>query len=368
MAKWLKDYLNFGSRRSPPQPPKPDYTESDIFRAYRVQKSLDFEDPYEDGEGKAESDPGTLDSPGKYSTLKHRLIKVDSTDLNCDKVLLGTPGKDKPAAESEYCDPFDTRDEARVALGKQPLPENNGYMEPYAAQRVMAELLQPEGQRGPGTQAGLQLYDTPYEEQREGLEAEGRTRPLENRLPQDDERPADEYDQPWEWKKDHISRAFAVQFESPECEPASGLAKEHWCPPPTLGLGGSKLWRGPIREGSTPVAERVDPTVPLEKQAWFHGSISRVEAESQLSLCKEGSYMVRHSETSRDDYSLSLRSSQGFLHMKFTRTKEDKYVLGQHSGPFASIPEAVHYYCARPLPVQGAEHLALLYPITVQTL
>uniref|UniRef100_F6VIM7 Src homology 2 domain containing transforming protein D n=1 Tax=Ornithorhynchus anatinus TaxID=9258 RepID=F6VIM7_ORNAN len=302
MAKWLKDYLNFGSRRSPPQPPKPDYTESDIFRAYRVQKSLDFEDPYEDGEGKAESEPGTLDSPGKYSTLKHRLIKVDSTDLNRSKVLLGTPGKDKLAAEREYCNPFDA--EARVALGKQPLPENDGYMEPCAAQRVM---------RGPGTQAGLQLYDTPYEEQREGFEAEGWTQPLESRLPEDDERPADEYDQPWEWKKDHISRAFAVQFESPECEPASGLAKERWCPPPKLGA---------------PVAERVDPTVPLEKQA----------------------------------------SSQGFLHVKFTRTKEDKYVLGQHSGPFASIPEAVHYYCARPLPVQGAEHLALLYPITVQTL
>uniref|UniRef100_A0A6I8N4Y0 SH2 domain-containing adapter protein D n=1 Tax=Ornithorhynchus anatinus TaxID=9258 RepID=A0A6I8N4Y0_ORNAN len=230
-------------------------------------------------------------------------------------------------------------------------------MEPCAAQRVM----------GSHSQLRL-LYDTPYEEQREGFEAEGWTQPLESRLPEDDERPADEYDQPWEWKKDHISRAFAVQFESPECEPASGLAKERWCPPPKLGLVGSKLWRGPSPEGSAPVAERVDPTVPLEKQAWFHGAISRVEAESQLSLCKEGSYMVRHSETSRDDYSLSLRSSQGFLHVKFTRTKEDKYVLGQHSGPFASIPEAVHYYCARPLPVQGAEHLALLYPITVQTL
>lgn len=47
MAKWLKDYLNFGSRRDPPQPPRPDYTESEILRAYRAQKELDFEDPYQ---------------------------------------------------------------------------------------------------------------------------------------------------------------------------------------------------------------------------------------------------------------------------------------------------------------------------------
>lgn len=47
MAKWLKDYLNFGTRRDPPQPPRPDYTESEILRAYRAQKELDFEDPYQ---------------------------------------------------------------------------------------------------------------------------------------------------------------------------------------------------------------------------------------------------------------------------------------------------------------------------------
>lgn len=47
MAKWLKDYLNFGSRRDPPQVPRPDYSESDILRAYRAQKELDFEDPYQ---------------------------------------------------------------------------------------------------------------------------------------------------------------------------------------------------------------------------------------------------------------------------------------------------------------------------------
>jgi len=82
----------------------------------------------------------------------------------------------------------------------------------------------------PGASDGDQLYDNPYEERERpyhhhhnhqhhnhhqtassqgpggGLtQAEGR----ESRLPQDDERPADEYDQPWEWKKDDISKALA---------------------------------------------------------------------------------------------------------------------------------------------------------------
>lgn len=50
MAKWLKEYLNFGSRRDVPHPPRPDYTESEILRAYRAQKDLDFEDPYQSAE------------------------------------------------------------------------------------------------------------------------------------------------------------------------------------------------------------------------------------------------------------------------------------------------------------------------------
>lgn len=67
-----------------------------------------------------------------------------------------------------------------------------------------------------------QLYDNPYEErarhhnraapaaqhqqhQPQRFDMDGR----ESRLPQDDERPADEYDQPWEWKKDNISKALA---------------------------------------------------------------------------------------------------------------------------------------------------------------
>uniref|UniRef100_A0A674KHW7 Src homology 2 domain containing transforming protein D n=1 Tax=Terrapene triunguis TaxID=2587831 RepID=A0A674KHW7_9SAUR len=254
MAKWLKDYLSFGSRRSPPQPPKPDYTESEILKAYRAQKSLDFEDPYEDSDNKLEPDPGGSGSPntaaaggcaeGKYTSPKHRLIKVES------KALLATAAEELKGGE--YSDPFDARRE-QPGDAEETVPENNGYMEPYDAQRVVA------GERhqdcGPTRSSLL---------------------PLPPRV-------------------------------------------THF--PPTQ----ARCWPP---ERSPPVAERVDPSLPLEKQV----------------------------------------SSQGFMHMKFTRTRESKYVLGQNSAPFESIPEVIHYYTVRELPVKGAEQLSLLYPVAVQTL
>ncbi|XP_036898479.1 SH2 domain-containing adapter protein D isoform X2 [Sturnira hondurensis] len=321
MAKWLRDYLSFGGRRPPPQPPTPDYTESDILRAYLEQKNLDFEDPYEDADSRLEPDPaGPGDS--KYDSPKHRLIKVEAADMAevaRAKVLLGSAGAEPHLP-----------------------PPDDGYMEPYDAQRVMSEL----------PCRAVQLYDTPYEEQdgEPGDKPLSGQKPRQSRLPQEDERPADEYDQPWEWKKDHISKAFAVQFDSPEWERTPSSAKELRRPQPR----------------SPHPAERVDPALPLEKQPWFHGPLSRADAENLLLLCKEGSYLVRFSETSPQDCSLSLRSSQGFLHLKFARTRENQLVLGQHSGPFASVPELVLHYSSRPLPVQGAEHLALLYPVVTQ--
>uniref|UniRef100_A0A7N9D0T4 Src homology 2 domain containing transforming protein D n=1 Tax=Macaca fascicularis TaxID=9541 RepID=A0A7N9D0T4_MACFA len=238
MAKWLRDYLSFGGRRPPPQPPTPDYTESDILRAYRAQKNLDFEDPYEDAESRLEPDPagpGDSKNPGdaKYGSPKHRLIKVEAADMARAKALLGGPGEELEA-DTEYSDPFDAQ--------PHPAPPDDGYMEPYDAQRVMSEL--------PGR--GVQLYDTPYEEQ-DPETADGPPsgqKPRQSRMPQEDERPADEYDQPWEWKKDHISRAFAVQFDSSEWERTPGSAKELRRPPPR----------------SPQPAERVDPALPLEKQ------------------------------------------------------------------------------------------------------
>lgn len=62
----------------------------------------------------------------------------------------------------------------------------------------------------------LHLYDTPYEPISGGLDVDtdrpACPRPRESRLPEDDERPPEEYDQPWEWKKERISKAFAGEL------------------------------------------------------------------------------------------------------------------------------------------------------------
>lgn len=97
MAKWLRDYLSFGGRRPPPQPPTPDYSESEILLAYRMQKNLDFEDPYEDADCRPEPDPAAPPDPkgpsdSKYDSPKHRLIKVEAADMVRAKALLGSPG------------------------------------------------------------------------------------------------------------------------------------------------------------------------------------------------------------------------------------------------------------------------------------
>lgn len=81
------------------------------------------------------------------------------------------------------------------------------------------------GGRGPkdGPVRQLPLYDTPYEPAENGGDSDpDRLRcPRESRLPQDDERPPEEYDQPWEWKKERISKAFAGRTDWPNCY-------DHW--------------------------------------------------------------------------------------------------------------------------------------------
>uniref|UniRef100_A0AAV2JKJ4 Splicing factor YJU2 n=2 Tax=Knipowitschia caucasica TaxID=637954 RepID=A0AAV2JKJ4_KNICA len=300
MAKWLK--LNFGSRRDPPQPPRPDYTESEILRAYRAQKDLDFEDPYSpDGEhqnGGLGSCTSTVSLPSfpafgavlpngvevKVVSPKHRLIKVDSQEFGRSKVPLSpvtvqeeivVPSAPAPSdADTDYSDPFDARPDPRPKPSWEPKtapPECGSYMEPFEAQRIISELQHSAMSSRSGSSDGGQLYDNPYEERGRShpraappslhpawLDAEGR----ESRLPQDDERPADEYDQPWEWKKDNISKALAVQFEGAERERSrtehsrfvkASVSSEST----TLRLAGDAL---PL------LGERVDPFMPLERQ------------------------------------------------------------------------------------------------------
>ncbi|XP_039349030.1 SH2 domain-containing adapter protein F isoform X4 [Mauremys reevesii] len=310
----------------------------------------------------------------------------------------------------DYADPFDAKQAASGQPGQEKVAENDGYMEPYEAQKMMAEIRLKGSLEAPGQP--LPLYDTPYEPVPNGLPPDSErpscARPRESRLPQDDERPPEEYDQPWEWKKERISKAFAVEIKVIKdlpWPPPVGQLDSGASPPATEahapahprqpqhghedtnghcegpGHGHSSPSReekartanrhvsgNPKTEPSPALGERINPTLPLESQCWYHGAISRTDAETLLRLCKEASYLVRNSETSKNDFSLSLKSSQGFMHMKLSRTQENKYVLGQNSPLFDSVPKIIHHYTSHKLPIKGAEHMSLLYPVAIRTL
>ncbi|TKC35546.1 hypothetical protein EI555_005167 [Monodon monoceros] len=216
----------------------------------------------------------------------------------------------------DYADPYDAK-WTKGQRDAESVGENDGYMEPYDAQPMITEIRR-RGSKGPLMKALQllnspcepgensmkpevlakrwnskellgklpQLYDMPYEPaDKGGQRAEGPERKA--RLPQDDERPAAKYEQPWEWKKEQIVREMSVQFEGSE-QPSfkEETVRQHhrqksWT---------QKILKPTLSDHSE--GERLDPALLLEKQPWYHGAITRVEAESQLQPCKEAGHLV----------------------------------------------------------------------------
>lgn len=157
----------------------------------------------------------------------------------------------------------------------------------------------------------------------------------------EDTRPTGEYDEPWDQKK----KKFVGKAASDRSSPFQ-----------------------PISYRNSSWGKTIDPKLPLEQQSWYHGTISRVDAENLLRVHREGSYLVRTSESNRRDYSLSVKSIRGFMHMKIVTSPEGRYILGQFSQPFHSIPQMIHHYTVNKLPIKGAEHMSLMYPISNELL
>ncbi|KAM4038198.1 SH2 domain-containing adapter protein F isoform 2-T2 [Anomaloglossus baeobatrachus] len=419
---------------SVPQFPGTPAGQPDILAAYKLQKDRDFEDPYTTSSATGSSSPlnssivptappaPTAQSPSspsptpevKYVSPKHRLIKVDTGEKglssptsgstsnpgqsNCGVSALKSPPaasvapqldeskQDKPIILEDYADPFDAKQGPGSQTTAEIVTENDGYMEPYEAQKMMAEIRRRGSKDLPCKP--LHLYDTPYEPSENGLEPEGEKssgqRPRESRLPQDDERPPEEYDQPWEWKKERISKAFAVEIK---------VIKDLPWPPPVGQLNSTAETQE--NDVSTSFSSQQPPSSPhLTAQDSIEDSNAQLDHEDDdktgMSPSREDKlrHMHRHSAGNlkaiknscvehissvgeRIDPSLPLESqlsSQGFMHMKLSRTKENQYVLGQNSPPFDSVPEIIHHYTSRKLPIKGAEHMSLLYPVAIRTL
>lgn len=324
-------------------------------------------------------DHRTLRTTSLADEYMSRMIKVN--DPKCspggsspDSERAKSPIRTEPIIVEDYADPFDA-EKTREQKEAEREGENDGYMEPYDAQLIITEIRR-RGSKdllkvcvvlngGEGEGSGPpQIYDVPYEEVLEGI-------PLTR--PESDSRPPAEYELPWEWKKEQIVRALSAQFDGVERmskeESSSPTVKQQtlrhksWTPKSLRPNPPSPT--SPSSPTTTPDSETpiVDPTMPLEKQSWYHGSVSRQEAEAQLQHCREASFLVRDSESATSKYSIALKTSQGCVHIIVAQTKECGYTLEKSSCVFPSIPEVMHHYCTQRLPFTGAEHMTLQHPV-----
>ncbi|XP_022104658.1 SH2 domain-containing adapter protein F-like isoform X2 [Acanthaster planci] len=185
--------------------------------------------------------------------------------------------------------------------------------------------------------------------------------------PDSDTRPQDDYDQPWEW----IQKNRQMSQVLTEKEKQSLVSRSGASTPDNLRRGSPRKLNTELklelRHKHEVQGEKIDPNLSLDEQSFYHGKLSRLEAEKLLKPCKECSYLVRQSESAQKDYSLSLKSAKGFMHMKIVCNSQG-YILGEFSKPFKGIPPMIHYYTTHKLNIRGAEHMALLHPVENQML
>jgi len=51
------------------------------------------------------------------------------------------------------------------------------------------------------------------------------------------------------------------------------------------------------------------------------------------------------------------------MHMRIQRDELGRFILGQFSRPFDSVPEMIKHFSLNRLPIRGAEHMCLLHPV-----
>lgn len=92
------------------------------------------------------------------------------------------------------------------------------------------------------------------------------------------------------------------------------------------GVSNNKELNLNLNQGFGTAVDLIDVSIPLERQGWvnflkatshfiktcfnfrwYHGAIKRIEAESTLRPLSEGSFLVRNCESTKQDYSLSLK-------------------------------------------------------------
>ncbi|KAI5734807.1 hypothetical protein M8J77_010645 [Diaphorina citri] len=88
----------------------------------------------------------------------------------------------------------------------------------------------------------------------------------------------------------------------------------------------------------------VTPVNSLEKYSWYHGPISRNAAEYLLSSGINGSFLVRESESSPGQRSISLRYEGRVYHYRINEDCSDGKVYVTMESKFNTLAELVHHH------------------------
>ncbi|XP_045698043.1 SH2 domain-containing protein 4B isoform X1 [Phyllostomus hastatus] len=138
-------------------------------------------------------------------------------------------------------------------------------------------------------------------------------------------------------------------------------------PPLPLAMPVSRTWERPLRPISREVIVRWFKEEQLPRQAgferntksiapWFHGIISREDAEGLLENMTEGAFLVRISEKIWG-YTLSYRLQKGFKHFLVDASGDFYSFLGVDPNRHATLTDLIDFHKEEIITVSGGELL-----------
>ncbi|KAM9324932.1 SH2 domain-containing protein 4B [Gastrophryne carolinensis] len=160
-----------------------------------------------------------------------------------------------------------------------------------------------------------------------------------------------------------LSNIFQNSKLSSETENSTNSPLQHQVP-------AKKVWERPTRPISREVIVRwfKEEQIPLhagmsknseQVETWFHGIISRNDAEKLLMNMPEGSFLVRVSEKIWG-YALSYRSQSGFKHFLIDASGDYYSFLGVDPNRHATLTELIDFHKEEVITSSGGE--LLIYP------
>jgi len=83
----------------------------------------------------------------------------------------------------------------------------------------------------------------------------------------------------------------------------------------------------------------------IEAEPWYFGKIKRIEAEKKLLLQQNehGAFLIRDSESRRNDYSLSVRDGDTVKHYRIRQLDDGGFFIARRT-TFRSLQELVEHY------------------------